>query len=129
MCISRQSLSYRIKNNSRKRVGGQCIFNSQQETVLKDKVFEMAAQGFPVTIERFRSIAYQYACNLKIKCPQTQTDYPFDTYMTYSKSGYSCEEIFMDFLKHFQKHQKSKIGFNCRWTLKPRFFTKHTVLR
>ena len=33
--------------------------------VLKDRVFEMAAQGFPVKIERFRSIAYQYACNLK----------------------------------------------------------------
>ena len=59
------SLSYRNKNNSRKKVGGQCIFNSQQETVLKDRVFEMAAQGFPVKIERFRSIAYQYACNLK----------------------------------------------------------------
>ena len=41
----------------------------------------------------------------KIKFPQTQNDYPFDTYMTYSKSGYSCEEIFTDFLKHFQKHQ------------------------
>ena len=46
-------------------MGGQYIFNSQQETVLKGRVFEMAAQGFPVNIEKFRSIAYQYACNLK----------------------------------------------------------------
>ena len=46
-------------------MGVQCIFNSQQETVLKERVFEMAAQGFPVNIEKFRSIAYQYACNLK----------------------------------------------------------------
>ena len=62
--IPRTSLRRHLDNQVLVKPGGQCIFTSEQEKILKERIYLLASRGFPLTIKEVRRAAFNYARKL-----------------------------------------------------------------
>jgi len=63
--IPRKTLSNRINNpGTPRRAGGTTIFTAVQEDEMALRLQYMENRGFPLSIERFLELSYEYACKL-----------------------------------------------------------------